>query len=70
MDKSKRGKDTQSRAHSDYKSRSPRSKDSTHVRSWAGRMDEDPNKIPDYSQDPHFANSEEEEIQDSELLEV
>ena len=29
-----------------------------------------PNKIPDYSQDPHFANSEEEEIQDSELLEI
>ena len=33
-------------------------------------MDEDHNEIPDYSQDPHFPNSEEEEKQDSELLEV
>ena len=59
-----------SRAHSDYRSRSPWSKDTAQLWSRADRMDEDHNKIPDYSQDPHFLNSEEEEIQDSELLEV
>ena len=34
------------------------------------RVDEDPDEIPDYSQDLHFANSDEEEIHDVELLEV
>ena len=68
--KQKRERHSQSRAHSDYRSRSLWNKDITHVQSWADRMDEDPNEIPDNSQDPHFANSEEEEIQDSELLAV
>ena len=33
-------------------------------------MDKDPDEIPDYSEDPHFANSDEEKMQDAELLEV
>ena len=33
-------------------------------------MDEDPDETPDLVKDPHFANSDEEEMQDVEHLEV
>ena len=50
--KLKRERHSWSRARTDYRSRSPWGRDTAHVWSWADRMDEDPNEIPDYSQDP------------------
>ena len=52
--KQKRRRQSRSRARSDYRSISPQSKDTAHVRSRAERMDKDHNEIPDYNQDPIF----------------